>query len=132
MLHSQSLGIKSHEQDPGPVAEHFPALGRQRQEDHCSFEASLGYLANFRPACDLEQQQTIKQQGNKDRNKNQTVDRSNLHHFPGLHYRAILTASVPCRGSPFNHQVIWQRGNEWWAAGCKMALIKSPCNSLET
>jgi hypothetical protein len=57
----------------------FPALGRQRQEDHCSFEASLGYLANFRPACDLEQQQPIKQQGNKDRNKNQTVDRRDSH-----------------------------------------------------
>jgi hypothetical protein len=49
MLHSQSLGIKSHEQDPGPVAEHFPALGRQRQEDHCEFEINLICKGSTRP-----------------------------------------------------------------------------------
>ena len=48
MLHSQSLGIKSHEQGP-VVAEHFPALRRQRQEDLCEFEINLTCKGSTRP-----------------------------------------------------------------------------------
>lgn len=63
----------------------IPALGRQRQKDHCSFEASLGYRANSGPACDIEHNNNNLSNNNKDRTKNQAGDRErfNQHGYTG-------------------------------------------------